>query len=232
MQQVPSSAGSPGRPPSSSQQGHGSGPRRSMSSRRSSISREVDPSSPIDDEKGDRAMSRAGRFMRRLSNFPSARSKGSVSLSSPVAEEAPVAAPKRSLTINVGSPAPAAAVPSTPSGPGPSTAAVSDMGDVNVQFPDNLLWKRRNLSLDAQGFLILSASSQNGKVAVGTKRYHLSEFRQPYTPDLEVQELPNSLCLDFVEGGGIQIACEDRLGQIHVLSVLRDAHNGHSTFGQ
>ncbi len=33
----------------------------------------------------------------------------------------------------------------------------SYMGDVNVQFPDTLLWKRRIMCLDSQGCLILSA---------------------------------------------------------------------------
>lgn len=93
------------------------------------------------------------------------------------------------------------------------------MGDVNVQFPDNLLWKRRNLCLDGQGFLVLSAlPAQSGKAAQVTKRYHLSEFRTPYIPDVEVEELPNSVVLDLIEGSGVQIACEDRAGQTKVLN--------------
>ncbi|PTB81817.1 hypothetical protein M440DRAFT_822, partial [Trichoderma longibrachiatum ATCC 18648] len=62
----------------------------------------------------------------------------------------------------------------------------------------------------------------------GTKKYHMGEFRQPYTPDVEVQELPNSVVLDFVEGTGIQLACEDRTGQLNVLHVLQAAHANHS----
>jgi hypothetical protein len=97
------------------------------------------------------------------------------------------------------------------------------MGDVNVQFPDNLLWKRRSLCVDSQGFLILSAVAATAApkdkqpVGAGVKRYHLSEFRAPYVPEMELQELPNSVCLDFVEGSGLQIACEDRAGQLNVL---------------
>ncbi|KAK5994547.1 hypothetical protein PT974_05025 [Cladobotryum mycophilum] len=213
-------SGAPTSRPSSSTQNNVASHRLSISSRRSSISKDRDnallPSAIADDDKsGDKVMSRAGRFMRRLSNFSGARGKGTVSLASPVAEEGP----------SIGSKRPPAAAAG-------SASVLSDMGDVNVQFPDNLLWKRRNLCLDSQGFLILSASSQNGKPAVGTKRYHLSEFRQPYTPDVEVQELPNSVVLDFVEGAGIQLACEDRAGQLNVLKVLRDAHTGHSTFGR
>jgi hypothetical protein len=89
------------------------------------------------------------------------------------------------------------------------------MGDVNVQFPDNLLWKRRSLSLDTHGFLILN--SINGTEKTGVKRYHLSEFRPPYIPDVDMQELPNSICLDFVEGSALQLACGGRQGQQHTL---------------
>jgi len=49
------------------------------------------------------------------------------------------------------------------------------------------------------------------------KRYHISDFKNPYTPDVELQELPNSVVLDFVDGSGLQIACEDRAGQMNIL---------------
>jgi hypothetical protein len=106
------------------------------------------------------------------------------------------------------------------------------MGDVNVQFPDNLLWKRRTMCLDSQGFLILSTVQgvsptmpvpvvgmpRDKHLQAGAiKRYHLSDFRPPYTPEMEAQELPNSVVLDFVDGSGLQIACEDRAGQLNVL---------------
>jgi hypothetical protein len=128
------------------------------------------------------------------------------------------------------------------------------MGDVNVQFPDNLLWKRRNLCLDAAGYILLSVSAQQQTTRAGavqgTKRYHLSDFRRPYAPDVEVQELPNSVVLDFMEGSGLQFACEDRVGQANVLHstytplisssnrwtnqavVLQDAHAKHALMFQ
>ncbi|KAG5919238.1 hypothetical protein E4U61_001041 [Claviceps capensis] len=169
-----------------------------------------------DDSKstnGDKKLSRAGRFMRRLSNISGARSKTSpppVSTASKQ-EEAQETAQSR---------------PSTTGTP----TIVSYMGDVNVQFPDNLLWKRRNMSLDSQGYLILSALPvQNGRPAPGTKRYHLGEFRAPYIPDVEVQELPNSVVLDFIEGSGVQVACEDRAGQLRVLQTLQEAHATRET---
>jgi hypothetical protein len=102
----------------------------------------------------------------------------------------------------------------------------SYLGDVNVQFPDTLLWKRRTMCMDSQGFLILSTvqgmtaamPGKENKHQVGAvKRYHLSDFRTPYIPEMEVQELPNSVVLDFVDGSGLQIACEDRAGQLNTL---------------
>ncbi|KJZ76252.1 hypothetical protein HIM_04334 [Hirsutella minnesotensis 3608] len=164
---------------------------------------------------GDKRLSRAGRFMRRLSNLSGPRSKTSSSnMQRTVAEEKKE--PELARPATTGSP-----------------TIVSCMGDVNVQFPDTLLWKRRNLSLDSQGFLILSSiPAQSGRQAQGMKRFHLSEFRPPYIPDVEVQELPNSVVLDFTEGTSIQIACEDRAGQSNVLIILQEAHATRgSTYG-
>lgn len=99
-----------------------------------------------------------------------------------------------------------------------------NIGDVNVQFPDSLLWKRRSMILDTQGYLIVSPAltahgSDRDKANAGAvRRYHLSTFRTPVIPDVEMEELPNSVVLDFVEGGGLQVACEDRGGQARVLN--------------
>jgi hypothetical protein len=108
--------------------------------------------------------------------------------------------------------------------------------------------------LDSQGYLIMSpaltaSGNPKDKTNTGaTRRFHLSEFRTPAIPDVEMQELPNSVVLDFVEGGGLQIACEDRAGQGHVLKgmfshqliftvphanifpVLSDAHRSWAAF--
>ena len=146
--------------------------------------------------------SRASRFMRRLSNSLSGGRKAANStISATVAEEEEAH----------GAPPPSRGGDSIA-----QSSVVSYVGDVNVQFPDNLLWKRRTMCLDSQGFLILSTGSSD-KPAGAIKRYHLSDFRLPYIPDVEVQELPNSVCLDFVEGSGLQVACEDRSGQMNVL---------------
>jgi hypothetical protein len=57
----------------------------------------------------------------------------------------------------------------------------------------------------------------------------LSDFKAPYAPDLDRQELPHSICLEFTpgaqlpdgdEGGVLQLACEDAMGQRQVLRLL------------
>ncbi|OAR00891.1 hypothetical protein LLEC1_00654, partial [Akanthomyces lecanii] len=202
-------------------------PRMSLSSRRSTGKEGDELHSPDfndapssgEDKSNDGKLSRATRFMRRLSNLSGTRGKTALppTVKSPLAhdEDQPVEASRPSTT-------------------GTSPWIVSYLGDVNVQFPDNLLWKRRNMCIDSQGFVVLSAlPAPSSRAAQGTKRYHLSEFRPPYCPDVEVQELPNSVVLDFVEGTSLQLACEDRAGQVSILNDLSDAHGKHAAqFGQ
>ncbi|ODA77082.1 hypothetical protein RJ55_07600 [Drechmeria coniospora] len=207
---------SPSRPPSANQAGAFS-PRVSVSSHCSSVGKDVDIMvSPVQDSfgedaksaNGDKKLSRAGRFMRRLSNLSGSRTKISPPGISPTVTEENMAEHMATRPATTGSP-----------------TIVSYVGDVNVQFPDNLLWKRRCMCLDSQGFLILGTlPAQRNRQAQGTKRYHLGEFRPPYIPDVEVQELPNSVVLDFIGGTSIQIACEDRAGQMNALNILQDAH--------
>ncbi|KAL2262569.1 hypothetical protein VTK26DRAFT_945 [Humicola hyalothermophila] len=168
--------------------------------------------------------SRTSRFMRRLSNtLATGRKNTAPSISPTVTEEnaAEVEAASRG----------SAAAQASPS-------IVAFMGDVNVQFPDNLLWKRRSVCLDSQGFLILSAVSGAAKLPLGkdkhgamVKRYHMSDFKAPYAPDVELQELPNSVVLDLVDGSGLQLACEDRTGQMSILQILQEAHHQYANFG-
>ncbi|KAK1634781.1 hypothetical protein BDP81DRAFT_396036 [Colletotrichum phormii] len=233
---LPMSPGSksPSRPPSTHANSGGLSRRLSISSRRSSISKENDLSGAMspsmftegsgsgDDSKSttsDKKKGRAGRFMRRLSSSLSSAGRGKTMTPTAISptvqeEDASEVARLHQPTIE------------------------AFMGDVNVQFPDNLLWKRRSMCLDSQGFLILSAvaagtaAKNKQPTGAGVKRYHLSDFRVPYIPDMEIQELPNSICLDLVEGSGLQVACEDRAGQMNVLHILQDAHQSHSSFGQ
>lgn len=233
--------GSPGknstRPPSA----HSNLARRLSTSSRRSISydRDTNPTPSMspglsdasgDDDKSDKksAKNRASRFMRRLSSsFTGSSRKNTAANISPTLTEEPANE--------------AAAVSATNTPPEPSATVSAHIGDVNVQFPDNLLWKRRSMCLDSHGWLILTAvqsAPASVKEKAGVKRYHLSEFRLPYAPDVEVQELPNSVRLDLVEGSCLQIACESRNGQLSALqceyrrafatvfrAVLADHHN-------
>ncbi|KFY50108.1 hypothetical protein V496_09581 [Pseudogymnoascus sp. VKM F-4515 (FW-2607)] len=219
---------SPSRP-SSVHQGS-SGRPLSISSRRSSrdysnvMSSTSSMLSPTtSDENVEKKASRASRMLHRMSSsLSSSRKTISHAMSPTVREE---------------SEPPATGVSMSPSNyssmSGPATTMV-EMGDVNVQFPDNLLWKRRAMRLDSQGFLILT-QSQAGKStdkAAGVKKYHLSDFRTPAIPDMEAEELPNSVVLDFVDGSGLQFACEDRGGQVWVLQKLLEAHGTWAAYGQ
>lgn len=222
-----SSMKSPSRPPSTHQN---SSSALSTSSRRSSrdYSSILSPTSTLalspstSDENNEKKGSRASRMLHRMSSsFSSSRKNVGHAVSPTVREESE---PPSAVD---------SASPSYFSGTSGSTTTVVEMGDVNVQFPDNLLWKRRALRLDSQGFLILT-QSQLGKTtekSAGAKKYHLSEFRTPMLPDMDMEELPNSVLLDFIDGSGLQFACEDRAGQVWVLQKLQGAHSqwvGHS----
>lgn len=219
------SSRSPTRPPSAQHSSSGSIVRRLSISSRRSLSRDREMASPISiteesEEKGGK-QSAASRLMRRLSSsFGSSRKAQSPSISPTVAEEEDDAS--TAVTSR-----PDSQVSSSNHSMNQQSLVSTYMGDVNVQFPDNLLWKRRTMCLDSAGYLVLSALQGHAPAAkdrvVGTKRYHMSDFRLPYIPDVEVQELPNSVVLDFVDGSGLQIACEDRAGQMSTLhSKLTD----------
>ncbi|PVH79193.1 hypothetical protein DL98DRAFT_230156 [Cadophora sp. DSE1049] len=180
------------------------------------------------DEKAEKKSNRASRMMRRMSSGISASRKTIAHAISPTVRE------ESEPLHNSDAQSMTSSYPSNNS----MTSNSVDIGDVNVQFPDSLLWKRRSMLLDSQGFLIISpalSAHGNGRDkanAGATRRFHLSEFRTPSIPDVEMQELPNSVVLDFIEGGGLQVACEDRAGQGRILNILQDAHRTWAAYGQ
>ncbi|KAK6607024.1 GPI-anchored cell surface glycoprotein [Botrytis cinerea] len=198
----------------------------SISSRRSLDRSEFSPpptassASSGNDDKSDKKTGRASRMMKRMSSSLSSSRKAIAHAISPTVREEsePPVFPDSEASL----------VPSQPSLAASPTIA-HDIGDVNVQFPDSLLWKRRSMVLDSQGLLIITAGG-NDKGA--TRRFHLGEFKAPEIPDVDMQELPNSVVLVFLEGGELQIACEDRASQGHTLNVLREAHGHWSNYGQ
>ncbi|TEY39066.1 hypothetical protein BOTCAL_0469g00110 [Botryotinia calthae] len=198
----------------------------SISSRRSLDRSDFSPpptassASPGNDDKSDKKTGRASRMMKRMSSSLSSSRKAIAHAISPTVREEsePPVFPDSEASL----------VPFQPSLAASPTIA-HDIGDVNVQFPDSLLWKRRSMVLDSQGLLIITAGG-NDKGA--TRRFHLGEFKSPEIPDVDMQELPNSVVLVFLEGGELQIACEDRASQGHTLNVLREAHGHWSNYGQ
>lgn len=158
------------------------------------------PLDSVDEAKEEKRDSRKSRFLRRMSSITSNSRRGVLNSLSPTVteEEAP--------------PSPAKEEELTPVPP-----QLVDIGEVNVQFPDTLLWKRRFMRIDDQGYIILTPGNMDMATRNIVKRYHLSEFRTPCLPDHDRQELPNSIILDFCDGNTLQCACESRQGQIALL---------------
>lgn len=155
--------------------------------------------SVMSDENSEKKASRASRMLHRISSSVSASKKSITHAISPTVREE-------------GEP------PSSPAKfPEGEASTVLEMGDVNVQFPDNLLWKRRAMHLDSHGYLILTQSQTGTDRNAGAKKYHLREFTRPAIPDIDMEEMPNSVVLSFLKGSGLQFACADRQGQMWVL---------------
>lgn len=173
--------------------------RLSLSSR-SKTDENLQATSPTTEEK---KASRASRIMRRVSSLTTTSRRSIIgALSPPVREED--TNPMDTKTISASS----------------SRTRVSepiDIGEVNVQFPDTLLWKRRFMRIDENGYVVLAPGTNDASARNMTKRYHLTEFRIPCLPDEDMQELPNSILLDFLDGSTLQCACESRQGQLSAL---------------
>lgn len=104
------------------------------------------------------------------------------------------------------------------------TSDAIEIGEVNVQFPETLLWKRRVMRIDEEGYVVLTPGTNDATTRNMTKRYHLTEFRTPCLPDEDMQELPNSILLDFLDGNTLQCACESRQGQASALQSKYPLH--------
>ncbi|KAJ5802916.1 uncharacterized protein N7503_005366 [Penicillium pulvis] len=182
--------------------------RLSLSSRTKTDENLQSPSPTAEDKR----VSRASRLMRRMSSI-TATSRRSIigALSSPVKEEdlASIAAGESALS---------------PSSSHQSLSKPIEIGEVNVQFPDTLLWKRRCMRIDENGYVVLTPGTTDATARNMIKRYHLTEFRTPCLPDEDMQELPNSILLNFLDGSTLQCACESRQGQTSALQSLVEAH--------
>lgn len=93
-----------------------------------------------------------------------------------------------------------------------SARHVVDIGEVNVQFPETLLWKRRFLRVDDQGYLVF-APPVSDFTRGRNRKFHLGDFMAPALPDLEREEMAWSIVLDLIDGRTVQCACESRTAQ-------------------
>ncbi len=203
-----------------------------LRSESSNLPRSASDSSSIAEDKFPRE-SRKSRLMRRMSVL--------------------TAGPRRGLAVAFGSNSPRQDEPASimsyppysiaehsgevsPEDPSmtESHAHVVDIGDVNIQFPDTLLWKRRFMRIDDQGFLILTPPTMEANKRGISRRFHLSDIKRPCLPALEREELPWSILLDFEDGSCLQCACESRYAQGQVLrsgsprvSILIDNADWH-----
>ncbi|KAI9850259.1 MAG: hypothetical protein M1838_005942 [Thelocarpon superellum] len=157
-----------------------------------------------EDKKEQRKESTKSRIFRRMSSISGGSRKSVVHAVSPTVREEEMADPV--------------------AGSAQRRRTSIEVGEVNVQFPDSLLWKRRCLKIDSHGYLTMTQSKADELARASAKRYHLGEFNPPYAPDQDGQELPHSVILDLRDGGTLQCACEHPAGQAHVLKKLAEAH--------
>jgi hypothetical protein len=165
-------------------------------SSRSKTDENLNSPSPTDEKKG----SRASRLMRRMSSITSTSRRSIIGALSPPVKEESVVSPLGNSAISTSSSRQTLSEP-------------VEIGEVNVQFPETLLWKRRFMRIDEDGYVVLTPGTNDASARNMTKRYHLTEFRTPCLPDEDMQELPNSILLDFLDGSTLQCACESRQGQ-------------------
>ena len=179
------------------------------------------PRSPSDnaslgEEKGKE--SRASRLIRRMSGLTTGSRRSLISALSPSVKEEGTPAP---IAEHEAEASPAE------SEPGDSLLHVVDIGDVNVQFPDTLLWKRRFMRIDDKGYLILTPSAVEKNTRNVSRRFHLSDIRKPTLPDMDREEMKWSILLDFIDGSCLQCACESRYAQGQVLGSRLTCRTPH-----
>lgn len=78
------------------------------------------------------------------------------------------------------------------------------------------------MTVDDSGCLQFAiAQAMDIHKGVALKRFPLTDFKAPYAPDLDSQELPYSVVMEFHDGTTLQAACEDAMTQRQVLYLLK-----------
>jgi hypothetical protein len=164
----------------------------------------ISDNSSLVEEKKD---SRASRLKKRMSALSTGSRRSLLGALSPKKREN-----QSVTTITEQNEAPPREISDTD-----SMTHVVDIGDLNVQFPDTLLWKRRFMRIDDQGYVIFSPPAMERNPRGISRKFHLSEFRKPRLPDNEREEMRWSIKLDLGDGSCIQCACESKHAQEQVL---------------
>ncbi|KAL8826931.1 MAG: hypothetical protein Q9170_007215 [Blastenia crenularia] len=167
----------------------------------------------FDGSKEERKESRKSRLFKRMSSISAASRRSITSALSPVRKDI-----KEEPIVEHHEPSRETIRP-----------LAVEIGDVNIQFPDTLLWKRRHMRIDEHGILVLSASKADSNSKIIPKRYPFREFNPPYLPDQDQQELPNSVIFDFRDGSTLQCACENSYTQSEVFRALKQAHQTYNS---
>ncbi|RVD88510.1 uncharacterized protein DFL_002692 [Arthrobotrys flagrans] len=133
---------------------------------------------------------------------------------SPIAPVTPVTLPTTTAPVSVAPPPP----------PPPVVAPVEKKilltGWVNVQLPNTMFWKRRYLRIDSDTWLYLTLSADENSPQTG--KYNIkNEVMAAMVPDIDEQELPNSVNLRLIEGGVLACACENDQELTNILKVVR-----------
>ncbi|KAK6533517.1 hypothetical protein TWF694_002456 [Orbilia ellipsospora] len=160
--------------------------------------------------------SKLSPLLRRKSSSKTQRPTTPIAPAATVVAPAPaqVATPKSVITPK-SAPAPAPA-------PAPVEAEKKILlsGSFNVQLPDTMFWKRRYLKIESDNWLYLHSGVDQFSPLTG--KYNIkTEFRDVVIPDIDEQELPNSVNLRLVEGGALACACQNSQELNNILKVVR-----------
>ncbi|KAK6521133.1 hypothetical protein TWF506_001364 [Arthrobotrys conoides] len=153
--------------------------------------------------------SKISPLLRRMSSSKAKKT------ASPVTPITPITPPTAKPT-----PVSVAPPPPPPPPPPPTEKKILLTGWVNVQLPNTLFWKRRYLRIDSDTWLYLTLSADENSPQTG--KYNIkNEVMAAMVPDIDEQELPNSVNLRLIEGGFLACACENDQEQTNILKVVR-----------
>ena len=134
----------------------------------------INSMSNLDGSKDDKKESRKSRLFKRMSNISAASRRSIASALSPVRKDI-----KDEPIVEHHEPSRETIKP-----------LAVEVGDVNIQFPDTLLWKRRHMKIDEGEILVLSASKSDN-VGFPQQKHCFLYIYDMLTLPAEIKELQN-----------------------------------------